>query len=85
MLAPHYAGFIPEDRLERTPFFLTLDANASHTFELGGERQIVLTVGLRNLTDEYQQDLDRGPLRDPSYVVGPRPPRSLCAAVDLRF
>ena len=85
MLAPHYAGFIPEDRLERTPFFLTLDANASHTFELGGERQIVLTVGLRNLTDEYQQDLDRGPLRDPSYVVGPRAPRSLFAAVDLRF
>ncbi len=77
MLAPHYAGFIEEDRLEITPTFLTFDFNVAKTFSLGGEKAFTATAGVRNITDDYQEDLDRGPLRDPSYVYGPRFPRSV--------
>ena len=77
MLAPHYAGYIAEDRLEITASFLTWDLGLSRRFALGGERRLTATVALRNLTDEYQRDLDRGPFRDAGYVYGPRFPRSL--------
>ena len=75
MVAPHYAGFIDEDRLESTPSFLELDLNLSRDFEIAGQT-LTLTVGAKNLTDEYQQDLDQGPDRDSNYVYGPRLPRS---------
>ena len=77
MLAPHYAGYIAEDRLEVTASFLTWDLGLSRRFALGGERRLTATVALKNLTDEYQRDLDRGPFRDAGYVYGPRFPRSL--------
>lgn len=75
MVAPHYAGFIEEDRLETTPTFLELDLSLSRRFQVGGQ-DLTVTVGAKNLTDEYQEDLDRGPDRDSSYVYGPRLPRA---------
>ena len=82
MTAKHFAGFIAEDRLERTPSSLTWDVNLSRTFELGpGEVPLTLTLGAKNLTDEFQEDLDRGPDRDSNYVYGPRFPRSYFLSV----
>lgn len=79
MKAPHYAGFIAADRLEQTPPFLTLDLNLSRSWTLPGleHGEVTVTAGGRNLTDEYQEDLDRGPDRDSAYAYGPRFPRSL--------
>lgn len=85
MTAPHYAGYIPADRLERTPEFVVLDLSVARTFALdSGPR---LTVGLsgRNLTDAYQPDLDRGPLRDSAYVYGPRFPRTLGVSLRIEY
>ncbi|MEM7048198.1 MAG: TonB-dependent receptor [Acidobacteriota bacterium] len=84
MTAPHYAGFITEDRLERTPSFVELDLNLSRDFRLAG-RSVTLTVGAKNLTDEYQEDLDRGPDRDSNYVYGPRLPRSYQVGLRWQF
>jgi outer membrane receptor for ferrienterochelin and colicins len=42
-------------------------------------------VNGRNLTNEYQKDLDQGPLRDASYVYGPRFPRSVAVGLRLDF
>jgi len=84
MKAPHYAGHIDEDRLETTPSFVTLDANVSWPLAAARPR-LVLTVGGRNLTNAYQQDLDRGPLRDASYVYGPRFPRSLIMGLRVEY
>ena len=87
MKAPHYAGYIAEDRLETTGSFLTVDLSVARDLPLGADRARILrlTVGARNLTDEYQPDLDRGPLRDSSYVYGPRLPRSLYLGAKLAF
>lgn len=87
MKAPHYAGYIAEDRLETTGSFVTVDLSMARDLPLSADRTRVLrvTAGARNLTDEYQPDLDRGPLRDSSYVYGPRLPRSLYLGVKLAF
>lgn len=84
MLAPHYAGYIAADRLERTPSFVTADATVSRGFAVAGAR-VVLTLTARNLTDRYQPDLDRGPLRDAAYVYGPRFPRAFALGTRVEF
>jgi outer membrane receptor for ferrienterochelin and colicins len=76
MQLPHYAGYIEEDRLETTTEFLTADVYVARPFEVAG-RRLALSLGVRNLTNAYQPDLDRGPLRDASYVYGPRFPRTV--------
>ena len=83
MLAPHYAGYIAEDRLDATPSFLTWDLGLSRRFAFGGDRMITATFAVKNLTDEYQGDLDRGPQRDASYVYGPRFPRSVVVGLKV--
>ncbi len=87
MKAPHYAGYAPRDRLETTGSFLTFDLSVARDVRLaaGEPPALRLTVGARNLTDEYQPDLDRGPRRDPSYVYGPRFPRALYLGARLAF
>ena len=83
MPVPHYAGVIDENRLERSPSFVTWDAGVSRELGTWGGRMVTLTVNGRNLTNAYQRDLDQGPLRDAAYVYGPRFPRSF--AFGLRF
>ncbi len=44
-----------------------------------------LNVGVKNLTDAYQQDLDIGAERDPAYVYGPKRPRTIYAGFETMF
>lgn len=74
MEVPHYAGDIPVDRLETSPSFFTVDLALSREFEVG-DADMTLTAGVKNLFDDYQDDLDSGPNRDSGYVYGPRYPR----------
>jgi outer membrane receptor for ferrienterochelin and colicins len=86
MKVPHYAGFIPESRLETTSPFTTLDASLSRSFRLPGEdSRIMVTVGAKNLTDSFQKDLDQGPFRDAGYVYGPRFPRTVYTSLKVGF
>ena len=85
MKAPHYAGFIDEDRLEVTPSFVTFSLGVSRSFQLTERRTLDLGIAIKNLTDEYQGDLDQGAARDPSYVYGPRLPRSVSLTLGFEF
>jgi outer membrane receptor for ferrienterochelin and colicins len=85
MTVPHYAGVIPDDRLERSPSFITIDAGVSRAVGAWHGRTVTVTLNGRNLTNAYQTDLDQGALRDASYVYGPRFPRSLAAGLRLDF
>lgn len=78
MKVPHLAGYIPEDRLETTDPFLTLDVRVARELAVLSDPTtcLRLAVGGRNVSDEYQDDLDQGPDRDAGYVYGPRFPRS---------
>ena len=85
MKVPHYAGFIPSDRLEITPSFIALDASISRSFEVGPDFKTTLSFGSKNVTDSYQKDLDQGAERDAGYVYGPRFPRSIYSSFRIAF
>jgi outer membrane receptor for ferrienterochelin and colicins len=84
MVAPHYAGFIESSRMETTPAFMVVDLSVGRQVTIGG-RALVLTFSGRNLTNTYQRDLDEGPLRDATYVYGPRFPRSAGVSARMEF
>jgi outer membrane receptor for ferrienterochelin and colicins len=84
MEVPHYAGFIPDDRLEISPSFFTIDLSLSRKFEIKG-CQTTFTAGVKNLFDDYQDDLDQGPDRDVTYAYGPRFPRMFHLGCKMDF
>ena len=85
MKAPHYAGYIPADRLETTTSFVLFDAAISRTFGPASGPRLTIGLSARNLTNAYQPDLDRGPLRDAAYVYGPRFPRTIGASIKVDY
>jgi len=86
MKVPHYAGFIPANRLDITPSFITFDASISKSFScFGADGKMTFSVGTKNLTNSYQKDLDQGPKRDAGYVYGPRFPRTLYVSIGYKF
>ena len=85
MIAPHYAGYIDEDRLETTPRFLTFNTVVSRTFELSERKRLRLFLNVQNIGDKYQSDLDRGPDRDSAYVYGPSEMRRAVAGFTFEF
>lgn len=82
MLAPHFAGFIANDQLEKTPSFADINLKATYDFRLNGIAMQV-SGGAKNVFNSYQQDLDKGALRDAGYIYGPSLPRSFF--VGLKF
>ena len=85
MLAPHFPGYIPDQRLEKTPAFFGLDASIAYPIRRSANRQITVTIAGKNLTNAYQRDVDQGPLRDANYVYGPRFPRSFSIGLRAEF
>jgi outer membrane receptor for ferrienterochelin and colicins len=85
MKAPHYAGYIDEDRLEATSPFLVINLKVHRPINITETCTISLSLGAYNLLDSYQEDLDKGEDRDSGYVYGPAKPRSFYAGVEFSF
>ncbi len=90
MLVPHVVsatatGDLVENRLRKTPWFFNLDVGASKLFDIRESDKLTVSVGIRNLLDDYQADLERGPFRDADYVYGPAFPRTFHAGVRWEF
>lgn len=85
MDVPHYAGFIPQNALERSPWFFDWDLGVSYTHSFSDHIYIKPFLNARNLLNSYQDDFDTGPNRDAGYIYGPRMPRSLWAGVKCGF
>jgi outer membrane receptor for ferrienterochelin and colicins len=81
MDVPHYAGYVPEDRLDESDPFLDWGANVSYRVNLRDSMYVRPYAGIRNILDSYQDDFDQGPDRDAGYVYGPRLPRTLLFGV----
>ena len=77
-------GDFRENRLERTDWFFNLDLGMAKTFELSSG-DLTATLGVRNLLDDYQDDLETGTFRDSDYVAGPAFPRSFYAGLKYEF
>lgn len=75
----------PELVLEKSVSFTQLDCHLTWQIAefLGINSQ--LTIGVQNITDAYQSNLDSGPERDPGFVYGPSLPRTLVFALENSF
>jgi len=87
MKVPHYAGYISDDVLESTDAFFSLDVGLSYKFMFLGDGKgwQKINIGIKNITDEFQDDLDKGVDRDAGYVYGPMTPRMVYMGMDIGF
>ena len=76
MIVPHYAGFIEQDRMEKTPAFFDLNVKFNYTFVLHDHIKLQVNTGVQNILNHFQTDLDRGEFRDSGYFYGPAQPRT---------
>ncbi|MDR0970723.1 MAG: TonB-dependent receptor [Lentimicrobiaceae bacterium] len=83
MKVPHFAGYIEEDVLETSPDFFDLNIKFAYKINLKNTYAFTIEAGVKNIFDSYQNDFDKGPLRDAGYIYGPMLPRSYFVA--LRF
>jgi outer membrane receptor for ferrienterochelin and colicins len=83
MYVPHLAGYIENDRLEKTEDFMEVNFKTAYIFELAKSFQLELNLGVQNIFNQYQQDFDMGVDRDANYVYGPSRPRTVF--VGLKF
>lgn len=60
-----------------TDSFLDLSFKAAYSIPFGERTKLELSIGIQNLLNRYQRDLDSGPERDAAYIYGPSLPRTL--------
>jgi len=82
MLVPNEAT---GEIVETTDVFLELDAGLTWTLPFIKSFKPKLSLGVKNMTDAYQDDLQKGVDRDPAYVYGPQLPRRFYAGLDVSF
>ena len=85
MWVQHYAGYIAEDRVERTESFMDVSARIGYTTLVYDDTFIEVFGGGKNIFNSYQSDFDQGPDRDSGYVYGPLQPRSIYLGAEIRF
>jgi outer membrane receptor for ferrienterochelin and colicins len=76
MLVPHYAGYIEHDKLEETESFFTLNLKLMYDLKVSNNYSIQFFGGIENIFNSFQNDFDKGELRDAGYMYGPSMPRS---------
>ena len=65
--------------------FSELNIKVGYTFMLKSlDSGIEIFVGVKNITNEYQDDFDTGKYRDSNYVYGPGQPRTVYAGIRLK-
>ena len=85
MLMPHLAGFVAQDEEVLTPAFWDLGLRLAYDIHLYKHYCLELSAGVKNILDQYQRDLDRGPLRDAGYIYGTTVPRTYFIGVALKI
>jgi outer membrane receptor for ferrienterochelin and colicins len=74
MFVAHFAGYIPQDKLEITPAFLDLNLAIAYTITLKSDLNLKLSAGIKNILNHYQTDFDKGSQRDANYIYGTMQP-----------
>lgn len=85
MLVSHLAGFVPQDEEVVTPAFWDLGIRLAYDFHLYKHYCLCLSGGVKNVLDQFQRDLDQGPLRDAGYMYGITTPRTYFLGLALKL
>ena len=68
-----------------TDSFFDLSFKAAYNIPFGESTEMELSIGVQNILDSYQRDLDSGPERDAAYIYGPSLPRTLLFGAKLNI
>lgn len=71
--------------LNRSPWFFTIDVGLRKEFQLAHNTSLTLSLGVRNLLNDFQDDLEVGAFRDAGYIYGPAFPRTVYLGVSIKF
>ncbi len=85
MLVPHLAGYVAQDQETVTPSFWDLGIRLAYDIHLYKHYCLQLSAGVKNVLDQYQRDLDKGPLRDAGYIYGITTPRTWFLGLILKI
>ena len=85
MYVEHNAGYIAENRTERTDPFMDMGLKTSYDFKFYKNVNVQLNLGVQNIFNAYQKDFDFGADRDSGYIYGPGSPRSFFAGVKISY
>ena len=84
MKMPHYKGYIEKDTLETTPPYFILSSSVKKSIKIK-DGIVDLFVKVYNITNEFQEDIDKGAFRDAGYIYGPSKPRSYIFGIKYKF
>lgn len=89
MFVPHEIAVDYQDdpilELTETDEFIEIDFAFTKELRLFSDLKTSLTLGLKNITNVYQKDLDYGVTRDPGFVYGPSQPRIVYFSLNLNI
>lgn len=78
-------GDTTSNQLFETPWFFNVDVSFRKEFETPNANVLALDFGVRNLLNDFQDDLQVGAFRDADYIYGPAFPRTVYAGVSYEF
>ena len=85
MLVEHNSGYIAENITAETPKFMDMGFKVGYDFKIYKHINLKANVGISNIFNSYQDDFDRGAMRDSGYIYGPGLPRSYYASVKISY
>lgn len=83
MLVQHFAGYVEKDEEVTTPAFFDMGFKFTCNFQITNSINATFGIGIKNVLDQYQKDLDKGMLKDASFIYGPLYPRTFFT--ELKF
>ncbi|MFO7890198.1 MAG: TonB-dependent receptor [bacterium] len=75
----------PELKIEQSNSFFPVDCGFIYRLPLTNGLKTKIKFGVKNITNAYQEDLDKGKDRDPAYVYGPARPRTVYFGLETAF
>ena len=86
MLMQHFEGSGTDiDVAERTKSFADVGFKAAYDFKLFDYATLQLNAGMHNIFNSFQDDFDKGELRDSGYMYGPMLPRSVYVGIKINL
>ena len=85
MIVPHLKGYALNDEEKKTPTFWDLGIRLAYDIHLYKHYCLEISGGVKNVLDQFQRDLDKGPDRDANYIYGPTVPRTYFLGLALKL
>lgn len=85
MIVPHLKGYALNDEEKKTPSFWDFGIRLAYDIHLYKHYCLEISGGVKNVLDQFQRDLDKGPDRDANYIYGPTVPRTYFLGLALKL